>query len=185
MFMILSRVQSGQNSVKKKKKKKASSTSKSLFFYTLIFLSLTFLSESFFRAAGFWSMHGTNWESLGSTQRMRSMECFWWLLKTKLECPSSLPPSSSTYPHWVRSGGIRESRKPSAVGASISWWVHPSSWGEEKSSLLYKYLFRWKIACYVRDLAIIWAVHSHAVNLSSSAAETSGNWSQTWKTTWQ
>lgn len=177
MFIILSWVQSYQNSVKK-------IIFKSVFFYTLIFLSLTFLSESFFRAAGFWLTHGTNWGSLGSTQRMRSMECFWWPLKTKLECPSSLPPSSSMSLPWVHSGGIRESRKLSAVGASISWWVHPSLRWEERV-LLYKSLLSWKTSCYVQDGATLLAVCRSAVNLSTSAAETSGNWSQTWKTTWQ
>lgn len=91
-----------------------------------------FISKLFFRAAGFWLMHGTNWESLGSTRRMRSTACFWWLLKTKLGCPSSLPRSSCTYLHCAPCGGTQESRKPSAVGASISWWVQPFSWWEGK-----------------------------------------------------
>lgn len=113
---------------KKKSQPWNSGTSEPLFFSTSISSSLTFLSELFFRAAGFWLTHGTNWESLGSTRRMRSTECFWWLLKTKLECPSSLPHSSCTYLHCVPCGGTQESRKPSAVGASISWWVQPFSW---------------------------------------------------------
>lgn len=136
MFMILSWVQSHQNSVKKKNLWVPSSPCS---FYTLIFVSLTFLSESFLRAAGFWLTHGTSWGSLGSTRRMRSTGCFWWPLRTKLGCPSSLPPSSSTSLPWVLSGGIRESRKPSAGAASISWWVGPSPRGRRKG-LLDKYL---------------------------------------------
>lgn len=57
--------------------------------------------------------------------------------------------------------------------------------GGEETSLLYKYPHSWKMACYVQGLATMWAVCSYAVNLSTSAAGTSGDWSQTWKTTWQ
>lgn len=86
-----------------------------------------FLFLLFPRAQGFSLMHGTSLAFLGSILKMKSMGCSSWPLRTRQGSPWSPPPSSCTCLLWALSGGIRASGRPSAGGASSSWWVSPLS----------------------------------------------------------